>query len=51
MSLEIEKLFSEREAERYDLHTRYLNEQMVRVLKTIGFDAPVFAGKKASGAP
>src|SRR5260370_2910702 len=38
MSLEITDLFAEREAERYALHTRYLNEQMVRVLKTIGFD-------------
>jgi ornithine--oxo-acid transaminase len=38
MSLEIADLFAEREAERYALHARYLNEQMVRVLKTIGFD-------------
>jgi ornithine--oxo-acid transaminase len=38
MSLDIEKLFAEREAERYALHSRHLNEQMVRVLKTIGFD-------------
>jgi len=38
MSLGIDRLFAEREAERYALHTRYLNEQMVRVLKTIGFD-------------
>jgi len=38
MSLEINELFAEREQERYSLHSRYLNEQMVRVLKTIGFD-------------
>jgi ornithine--oxo-acid transaminase len=38
MNLQITDLFAEREAERYSLHTRYLNEQMVRVLKTIGFD-------------
>ena len=38
MSFEIADLFAEREAERYTLHARYLNEQMVRVLKTIGFD-------------
>jgi ornithine--oxo-acid transaminase len=38
MTLEIVDLFAEREAERYSLHTRHLNEQMVRVLKTIGFD-------------
>jgi ornithine--oxo-acid transaminase len=28
----------EREAERYSLHTQHLNEMMVRVLQTIGFD-------------
>lgn len=38
MSLEVAALFAERERERYVLHTRHLNEQMVRVLKTIGFD-------------
>ena len=38
MSLEIADLFAEREAERYSLHTRRLNEQMVGVLETIGFD-------------
>jgi len=38
MSLTIEDLFAEADADRYKLHTRYLNEQMVRVLKAIGFD-------------
>src|SRR5262245_63861963 len=38
MSLAIADLFAEREAERYALYTRHLNEQMVRVLKAIGFD-------------
>ncbi len=38
MSLDIAALFAERGAERYDLHTHYLNEQMVRMLKAIGFD-------------
>jgi len=38
VSRDIESLFSEAEADRYTLHTRHLNEQMVRVLKTIGFD-------------
>jgi ornithine--oxo-acid transaminase len=38
MSFDIADLFAEREAERYALHARYLNEQMVRVLETIGFD-------------
>lgn len=45
MSLDIESLFGQREAERYALHTRYLNEQMVRVLKTIGFDQAYRRGK------
>jgi ornithine--oxo-acid transaminase len=31
-------MFEEREGERGALHTRHLNEQLVRVLKTIGFD-------------
>ncbi len=38
MGLDIEHLLTEREAERYTLHSRYLNEQLIRVLKTIGFD-------------
>ncbi len=38
MSLEIARLFADAEADRYGLHVRHLNEQMVRVLKTIGFD-------------
>ena len=36
--LDLPRLVEEREAERGSLHTRYLNEQLVRVLKTIGFD-------------
>jgi ornithine--oxo-acid transaminase len=38
MSVDIASLFAEREDERYGLHARHLNEQMVRVLRTIGFD-------------
>jgi ornithine--oxo-acid transaminase len=38
MSLDIAALFADRERERYALHARYLNEQMVRLLRTIGFD-------------
>ena len=45
MSLDIDRLFAEAEADRYTLHTRYLNEQMVRVLKTIGFDRAYQRGK------
>lgn len=35
---DVSKMFHERESERSALHTRYLNEQLVRVLKTIGYD-------------
>jgi ornithine--oxo-acid transaminase len=38
LAIDIASLFAEREAERYGLHARHLNEQMVRVLRTIGFD-------------
>src|SRR6266436_1377263 len=38
MSLDIRELIAEREIERYQLHSSHLNEQMVYVLKTIGFD-------------
>jgi ornithine--oxo-acid transaminase len=31
-------LLAERGAERYELHTRYLNHQLPRMLHTIGFD-------------
>src|SRR5215467_3529334 len=32
------QLFADRQAQRSSLHNRYLNEQFVRVLKTIGYD-------------
>jgi len=35
---DMQALFAEREAERFAMHTEYLNEQMVRVLRTIGYD-------------
>jgi ornithine--oxo-acid transaminase len=38
MSLDIASLFAAAEADRYALHTEHLNEQMVRVLKVIGYD-------------
>lgn len=37
-NLDVSEMFVNREAERSALHTRYLNEQLVRVLKTIGYD-------------
>jgi ornithine--oxo-acid transaminase len=39
MNLDMASLFAERESQRYAMHTRHLNAQMVRVLKTIGYDA------------
>src|SRR5262249_5294029 len=45
MSVDINSLFAEHEADRYSLHTRYLNEQMVRVLKTIGYNVGFVRGK------
>jgi ornithine--oxo-acid transaminase len=45
MSLDVPALFAQREGERYDLHTRYLNEQMVRVLQVIGYDVRFTRGE------
>lgn len=45
MSLDIASLFAAREAERFAMHTRHLNEQMVRVLRTIGYDVGFCRGR------
>jgi ornithine--oxo-acid transaminase len=45
MSLDIPSLFAERETERYVLHKQHMNEQMVRVLKTIGYNVGFVRGK------
>ena len=45
MALDIASLFADREAERFAMHTRHLNEQMVRVLKTIGYDVGFCRGR------
>jgi ornithine--oxo-acid transaminase len=45
MGLDIASLFADREAERFAMHTRHLNEQMVRVLKTIGYDVGFCRGR------
>ncbi len=37
-------MFAERQADRYDMHSRHLNEQMVRVLRTIGYDVQFCRG-------
>src|SRR4051812_7972413 len=36
--LDVSEVFMDREKQRSSLHSRYLNEQLVRVLKTIGYD-------------
>ena len=36
--LDVSEVFVDREKQRSSLHSRYLNEQLVRVLKTIGYD-------------
>src|SRR5437764_4918976 len=38
IKIDIAALFDSHESERSSLHTRHLNEQMVRVLRTIGYD-------------
>ncbi|MEU1852576.1 aspartate aminotransferase family protein [Streptomyces sp. NPDC019990] len=37
-AFDLGRLLAERGAERYELHTRYLNHQLPRMLHTIGFD-------------
>ena len=45
VGLDVAALFATHEADRYSLHTRYLNEQMVRVLRTIGYDVRFCKGR------
>jgi ornithine--oxo-acid transaminase len=45
VSIDVRSLFAEHEAERYALHSRHMNEQMVRVLRTIGYDAGFVRGQ------
>src|SRR6516164_9215702 len=37
-NLDISEMFVDRQSQRSSLHVRHLNEQLVRVLKTIGYD-------------
>ena len=37
-NFDVSEMFAARESQRSAMHTRYLNEQFVRVLKTIGYD-------------
>ncbi len=45
MPINIEALIADRSAEKYDLYDRHLNAQMVRLLKTIGFDRHYVRGQ------
>lgn len=45
MTYDMAALFSQREHERYAMNSRHLDEQMVRVLKTIGYDVGFLRGK------
>src|SRR5271170_2441913 len=36
--LDVSEMFVDRQSQRSSMHTRHLNEQLVRVLKTIGYD-------------
>lgn len=45
MSIDIAALYAAREADRYKMHSRHLNEQMVRVLRTIGYDVGFCRGQ------
>jgi ornithine--oxo-acid transaminase len=44
MSLDIAQIYAAHEADRFAAHTRHLNEQMVRVLKTLGYDVGFVRG-------
>ncbi|MHB1504609.1 MAG: aspartate aminotransferase family protein [Acidimicrobiales bacterium] len=45
MSFDLHSILAEREGESFRLHTRYMNQQMVKVLKTIGFDREYVRGE------
>jgi ornithine--oxo-acid transaminase len=43
--IDVAALFQSHESERFSLHSRHLNEQMVRVLRTIGYDVGFCKGR------
>lgn len=47
MPIDIHRLLADRSEEKYDLYDRHLNSQMVRVLRTIGFDRNYKRGQGA----
>src|SRR5947207_4454847 len=44
-NFDVSEMFAERESQRSAMHTRYLNEQLVRVLNTIGYDVGFQTGQ------
>jgi ornithine--oxo-acid transaminase len=44
-ALDLAALFDEREGDRYAMHSRHLNEQMVRVLRALGYDVGFRRGR------
>src|ERR1044072_4381705 len=44
-NLDLSEMFLERHGDAGALHSRYLNEQLVRVLKTIGYNVGFKSGK------
>jgi ornithine--oxo-acid transaminase len=44
-NLDVSEMFVDRQAQRSSMHVRYLNEQLVRVLKTIGYDVGFQSGQ------
>src|SRR6516225_8091973 len=45
-NLDVSEMFVERQAQRSSMHARHLNEQLVRVLKTIGYDVGFQKGQR-----
>src|SRR5215208_5919351 len=44
-NLDVSEMFVGRQAQRSSMHARHLNEQLVRVLKTIGYDVGFVSGQ------
>src|SRR5438876_11899178 len=44
-NLDVSEMFVDRQAQRSSMHVRYLNEQLVRVSKTIGYDVGFQSGQ------
>jgi ornithine--oxo-acid transaminase len=45
MAFNLQQLLTRRQGEKYGLHERYLNNQLVRVLRTIGYDVDFVSGE------